>query len=561
MHRKRHPELRNAFSTTHSTTQISRRDIVQRSAAAGVAAASAGMWMPADGLAKPSRSLFKLIEDKEGVFGGTLRVGIVGEPPTLDEQQTTARLVADITYPMYETLFVYDANYQPVPHLVETYSSSEDQLTHTFTLRKGITFHNDEPMTAADVIASITRWGELSGVGQRLIEKLDNLVEIDEITIELHLSETFGPLLTAFANNTQGCTIHPRSILDEIGIAPFEVDNQIIGTGPYQLTERKADAYIRLTRFEDYKSRDESIDGYSGMRNAYVDQIEFIPVPNEASRVAGLRAGDYHIITDISNDQYDSLSKEPNIVAQIQPPYKFEAFFLNWRSPLTGNLAIRQAFQSALNHDVILMASHGAEDFYVLDPGWMMQPSHWHTTAGEENYNVNDPDLARQKLEEAGYDGTPLRFLTSEERLSYYNASIVARQQLEDVGFTVEMITVDWATLLDLRGRDDEWDVFVTGHGFVPDPSQLTLVGQMGLYPGWWDSEESLALARDLIKETEFDDRYAIWEEIQERIYSEIPAVKIGDVSLASYYADAIGGWVNTIARGIPYWNLWLNDE
>ena len=60
--------------------------------------------------------------------------------------------------------------------------------------------------------------------------------------------------------------------------------------------------------------------------------------------------------------------------------------------------------------------------------------------------------------------------------------------------------------------------------------------------------------------ETDFDARYAIWEQIQEKIYTEIPAVKLGDASLASYYSERIGGWTQIIQRGVPYWNLWLND-
>jgi len=500
-------------------------------------------------------------QSEEGTYGGTLRVGILGEPPTLDEHQTTANLVADVTYPMYETLFAYDAEYQPIPHLVETYTPSEDGLTHTMTLRQGITFHNGEPMTAADVHASVTRWAEISGLGQALFEVVEEFVELDETTVELRLNSTFGPLLTALANNTQGCTIHPKSVLDAAGTLPFDDDSQLIGTGPYMLSERQADAYIRMVRFEDYVPREEPTNGYGGAKYAYLDQIEFLPVPDQAARVAGLQSDDYHIAQEISNDQYEVLSESPGIVAEIRPPSFLDMFFLNWRSPWMSNLAMRQAFQAALEHDSMLTASRGGGDFTRLDPGYMVQEVPWYTTAGEEFYNVNDPDLARQKLEEAGYDGTPLRFLTTQEYPFFYNASVIAQQQLEAVGFVIDLQVTDWATVIERRGDEDAWDIFITFHGLVTHPSQLTLVGQMGVYPGWWDSEESLALASDLLSATEFDAQYAIWEEIQRKIYTEIPAVKIGDAAIADYYSDQIGGWVSQLERGVPYWNLWLNDE
>jgi peptide/nickel transport system substrate-binding protein len=414
-------------------------------------------------------------------------------------------------------------------------------------------------MTAADVHASIMRWSQISGLGKNLFEHVSELVEVDDLTVEFRLTDPFGPLLTALANNTQGCTIHPKAIM-ETGTEPLASDDQFIGTGPYMLSERQADAYLRLARFEDYATHPDPTDGYAGARHAYADMIEFIPVPDEAARVAGLQAGDYEIAMEISNDQYEILSTTPGIVAEINPPAYEDCFFLNWRSPLMGNLALREAFRAALDHEAIMTAARGGGDFVRLDPGWMMQETPWHSTAGEELYNVNDPALAKQKLEEAGYDGTPIRFLSTQEYPYFYSASVIAQQQLEAVGFVIDLQVIDWATVIERRGKDDEWDVFVTFHGQVTDPSQLTLVGQMATYPGWWDSEESLALADQLLGETDFDARYAVWEQIQEKIYTEIPAVKLGDAALASYYSERIGGWTPLIQRGVPYWNLWLND-
>jgi peptide/nickel transport system substrate-binding protein len=463
-------------------------------------------------------------------------------------------------YPVYETLFTYDADYISVPELVDTHTVREDGLTHTMPLRQGITFPNGEPMTAADVHASVTRWASISGVGKNLFEAVDEFVEVDDHTVEFRLKQPCGTILVALSHNTQACTIHPKSIMEAAGETPFTDDSMVIGTGPYKFKERQADAYIRLERFDGFVSRDEPINGYAGRKDAWVDMIEYIPVPDVAARVAGLQAGDYHYAMQIPNDQYELLSTTPGIVAEIKDFTIFEAFFLNWRSPLMGNLALREAFRSALNHEEILIAAHGTGDFTRLDPGWMMQQTAFYTTSGEEFYNVNDPELAKQKLEEAEYDGTPLRFMTTQEYPAFYAASVIAQQQLEAVGFTIDLQVIDWATVLERRGKEDEWDVFCTSHGFVPDPSQITMVGQMGTYPGWYDSEASLALAEELLAETDFDKRFAIWEELQHNIYTEIPAVKVGDAAEAAYYSEQVGGWPLAVERGVPYWNLWLKD-
>jgi peptide/nickel transport system substrate-binding protein len=533
---------------------MTRRRLLQTSAGASAGVAATG-WL---GLT-PGVAAAALQEDEEGVRGGVLRIGTIGEPATLD-QQTTTTFTSELLYPVLETLFTYDSEYNTVPELVETHTVSDDGLVHTMTLRQGVKFHTGEEMTAADVHASVMRWSELSGVGTNLFAAVEEFVEVDDYTVEFRLTKPYGTILIALSHNTQACTIHPKAIMEAAGSTPFTDDTMVVGTGPYRFVERQPDAYIRLERFDDYISRDEPINGYAGAKHAWVDQIEFIPVPDVAARVAGLQAGDYHYAMQIPNDQFEVLSGTPGIVAEIKPPTLFECFFLNWRSPLMGELKIRQAFQAALEHQAILTAARGSDEFTELDPGWMMKQTVFYTTSGEEFYNMNDPELARQLLEEAGYDGTPVRFMTTQEYPSFYAASVIAQQQLEEAGFTIDLQVIDWATLLERRGQEGEWDVFCTSHGFVPDPSQITWVGQMGTYAGWYDSEASMALATDLLAETDFERRYEIWEELQHNAYTEIPSVKVGDAAEASYYSDQIGGWPISTERGVPYWNIWLKQ-
>jgi len=69
-----------------------------------------------------------------------------------------------------------------------------------------------------------------------------------------------------------------------------------------------------------------------------------------------------------------------------------------------------------------------------------------------------------------------------------------------------------------------------------------------------------MKLAEDLLAESDFEKRYALWEELQHNIYTEIPSVKVGDAAEAAYYSDQVGGWPATVERGVPYWNLWLKN-
>ncbi|HEV2121708.1 MAG TPA: ABC transporter substrate-binding protein, partial [Chloroflexota bacterium] len=401
-------ELTETWTGNSGKEGLSRRSLVRRAAALGVGApALASVLASTEGVqARGSRSTLQDAPG-DGVIGGTLRVATIGEPPTLDEHQTTASIVAEITYNMYETLFTYDTEYQPIPMLADSHEVSEDGLTHTIRLRQDVPFHNGDLMTADDVIASIQRWGGISGVGERLLAATEELAKVDDHTIEFRLTNPYGTLLVALSHNTQGCVIYPKSIIDATG---EEQLSEFIGTGPYRLAERQADRFIRLERFENYAAVPGEPNGYGGHKYAYFDQIEFIPVPDEASRVTGLQAGDYHIVLDVSNDQYEVLKDSSGVIAEILPPTFWDVFFLNWESPMMSNPAMREAFQAALNHEPLMRAGRGSEEFWQLGPSLMREDGPWYTDAGADRYNIYDPELAKSKLEEAGYDGTPLRF-------------------------------------------------------------------------------------------------------------------------------------------------------
>jgi peptide/nickel transport system substrate-binding protein len=190
----------------------------------------------------------------------------------------------------------------------------------------------------------------------------------------------------------------------------------------------------------------------------------------------------------------------------------------------------------------------------------MLHPTPWHSTAGQEYYNVNNPDLAKQKLQEAGYDGQPVRFMATQEYTFMYGAAIVAKQQLEAVGVNVDFRVTDWASVLENRAKKDAWEMFVTSHGFVPDPTQISYVGQMNVYPGWWSSPTSLELAAELASESDFDTRKAIFDQIQTNAYTEIPAIKIGDSSAVSFRSDKLGGFDPQFQTGMKWWNFWLKE-
>ncbi len=82
---------------------------------------------------------------------------------------TTAYIVRDHGYMIYDTLFAMDANGEIQPQMVDRYTVSEDKLTYTFTLRCGLLWHDNQPVTTADIIPSIKRWAARDALGQTVV--------------------------------------------------------------------------------------------------------------------------------------------------------------------------------------------------------------------------------------------------------------------------------------------------------------------------------------------------------------------------------------------------------
>src|SRR5580704_1132081 len=89
----------------------------------------------------------------------TLKVVMLSDLKILDPIWTTAYIVRDHGYMIYDTLFALDAKLQVQPQMVDSWKVSDDKLIYTFVLRDGLKFHDGQPVTAEDCVASIKRWG------------------------------------------------------------------------------------------------------------------------------------------------------------------------------------------------------------------------------------------------------------------------------------------------------------------------------------------------------------------------------------------------------------------
>jgi peptide/nickel transport system substrate-binding protein len=489
------------------------------------------------------------------VKGGVLRVGNLGEPPALDAHWTTASITETLTNHIYEGLYSLDKDNKPIPMLADSHTVSRDGLVYTFKLRQGIKFHNGKEMTSDDVVASLARWGKQSIYGKALFAQVDTWKALDKYTVEMKLKEKSAIVLISLAVPNNFGAIYPKEIADKF--EPAVKVTEYIGTGPYKLAEWKPDQYIRMVRFDEYKSRAEKPTGYGGGKTAYVDEIRWVPVPEVATRVAQVETGELDFADDLNLDAFDRIKRNPGARPIVSKPYYWLVAVFNKKEGLMTNQKLRQAWQAAIDIEPIMKTvAGGKSEFYRMDSSLApAEVTAWHTKLAGLPWNEKNKDKAKRLLQEAGYKKEPIRFVTTQEYKWMYDFALLTKQQLEDVGFNIDLQVVDWATLVKRRNNPKEYEVFTTGMGVFYDPTHHIYLTSS--WPGWTTDEDILKLQAELARETDPKKRTALWEKQTRQFYEKVPVIRYGDLFGLRAARNTVKGFNESTER-IRFYNVWL---
>ncbi len=475
-------------------------------------------------------------------------LAMVAEPQTLDPMASTADLVATIMQHVYETLYTFDAKWNVVPMLAESLPKvSADGKTYAIALRKGVMLHNGRELTADDVVASLQRWIDTSPRGKAVGKEIDSLKVKGPQAIEIVLKEPYAPLLSQLALPSGMAAIMAK---DSIA-TPLK---DFVGTGPYKFKERKPDQYVLLSRFDKYSARKEPASGYGGKREALIEELRFVPVPNANTRVEGALAGQYDFADLLPTEALPRLEKAAGKTAPIlTPAFGFPYLVFNTKEGVLASQPLRQAVQVALGEGEMLAAGFGDTRFFVAEGNHFPKGSPFYSTAGIDQYNQRNAPKAKDAAAKAGYKGDTLRVLTSRQYDFHYNMALLMAEQLKRAGFKVELNVVDWATLVQRRNDSKLWDIYVTHSGQFPEP--MLSPPQLGDgAPGWWDTPAKKAALQAFNTEADPAKRGALWGKVQEAVYTEVPYVNVGKFNGLSAKSPALENYQP--ATWPYFWNV-----
>jgi len=485
-------------------------------------------------------------------YGGTLRVAITGDPPTLDPHTSTAVIVLEVTSHIAEYLYVRDAEGLVQPMLATALPTvSDDGLTYTIPIREGVPFHNGQVLNADDVVASLDRWRTI-GTGRTYLSGAE-ISAIDPHTVQIVLPEPVGVLTSVLGWSEGAAVIYPASLIEEAGEQPIDAP---IGTGPYKLKEWRRGQEVVLERFDDYVGLDSDPSGDAGRKNAYLDEIRFIAVPDAATRQAGLESGEYDVNYRAAASDLELIEASDRMYAwMMRPGYNYIAV-LNHASPIMQDPNVRRALAAAIDVYPLVLGAFGNDEVFAITPSIVPREygAMHNDQAGVDLYNLGDVELAAALLADSSYDGTPIRWLTSRDYDYQYRGTLIAVDQVSAVGFDSEIIVRDWATTVSIRSDPTAWDVFIGNFTIAPEPEMIayltpTYLNSYGGSPEFRDAMERLA------KTTDVTERQRIWGEGQQAFYEDAGAIQMANTFLLNAYSSD----VHVEARYFLFqaWNTW----
>ncbi|MEO1091536.1 MAG: ABC transporter substrate-binding protein [Pseudomonadota bacterium] len=457
----------------------------------------------------------------------TLRVVPHSDLKIIDPIWTTAYITRDHGYMVFDTLLATDADGVIQPQMAEDWTVSNDGLLYTFTLRDGLTFHDGAPVTAADVVASLERWAEKDVMGRQLMSFTASLTAVDERTVELRLNAPYGLVELALAKPSSNVPfIMPARI------AATPADEQIseaIGSGPFVFDAEAWEPGNRVVyrRFDDYVPRDEPASWGAGAKEAMVDTVEWLSMPDTQTAVNALITGEVDLVEQMPHDLLPLVETEGDVEVLSPNPLGYQYMFrMNWKHAPFDDVRVRRAALAALNQRSFLEAAIGNPNYFVECAAMFVCDTPLATEAGAEIVMASDPERSKELLSEAGYDGLPIVLMHSTDLQVLTNLAPVAAQLLRQGGFTVDMQSMDWQTLVSRRAKmeppaDGGWNAFLTAWvaADVTNPIGAAGFAASGdtAWFGWPEDAELESLRSAFATATDEDQQRELAEAIQLR--------------------------------------------
>ncbi len=421
--------------------------------------------------------------------------------------------------------------------LAESYSVSDDGLTWTFNLRQDVVWHDGEPLTADDVVFTYetiqSAEDDIAPFRPRFLQNGEPIQfeATDDYTVVATLTEPNASFFTDIS-----VPIVPRHALEGQNLREGEFNRAPIGSGPFKVVEWNTGESIVLEANENY---------FRG--RPCLDRIIFQIIPEDQAQVNALLTGDIDFVDNVPGSSVGQFENNPDFTVTVaELDSLFQVFFNNALEKYENPL-VRQALMVAIDRQALIdtvLQGYGQVHNSHFDA---VVPFYAQDKLGGYDY---DPVRAGEMLDEAGvtdsdgdgireWNGEPftVQLVTFTEGFrDYSDYAQVVQAYWEDVGVTVELDQRDLSTLVDQlyvnRVLDKPFETHTSGWSQIgPEPNSYAnfYVTTEALGPNIpnYDNPEVNDLFAQGQRETDFDARMAIYEQIEQILWSDLPTIPL----------------------------------
>jgi len=496
----------------------------------------------------------------------TFVFGNQGEPVSLDPAIITDGISSRITVQIYEGLVKYKgATTEIISALAEKWEVSKDGTVWTFTLHKGVKFHDGNPCDAAAIVWNFDRWrlskhpqhenqikagqtfeyyeAQFGGFDEKsLITKVE---AVNPQTVRITLKNPQGPFLANLAMFVFDI-VSPKAV-EKHGL---NFGKNPAGTGPFKFVEWKVGQEVILEANKDYWDK------------AHMPKVQRVVVRNikdNSQRLAALKAGELHGFEGLNPDDVKVVRADPNLQIIFRPTNTTGYVAFNYKVKELRDGRVRQAIAHAINKKGIVDALYGGTGMVANQ---FPPPPLWGYNKELKDYEYN-PERAKQLLRDAGFgqglkditwdDGKkePLQFWYMPVSRPYYpNPKEIAEAiaaDLAKVGITVQLQTTDWAVYLDKR-KNGQLPLYMlgwTGDNGDPDNFVCYFFCSPGASrEGFYANQQLTDVLMEAQKATDQPKRAALYRKAEQMIHDDVARIFIANNQPPLPFSKKVKGYV-----------------
>lgn len=490
------------------------------------------------------------------------------DPQTLDPARVSDTYGRSVAQQLFDGLVQFDSTLMVTPALAEFWKATRDGMTWTFTLRKGVRFHDGSELTAQDVVYSLTRvldpatrsggadlFLHIQGAGEfraGRAKTVTGLRALDRSTVQVVLTDATVPLVSLLAVGQ--AKIVPEAVAtrnaDTFGLRP-------VGTGPFKFVRWERGKEIVLDANEAH---------FGGVPRLTRLVFRIFPGHHWDDAFAEFQKGQLEDTVPPSRG-YREIVRDPRWTYLRRSMISIRFYGFNTRVKPTDDRRVRLALVHAIDRPRLIREVHDGRDVAargILPPGSLG----YNPNLGGHGY---DPERARQLLAEAGYPGgrglPPIVITSSVNAEPFLREHDYVRRALAAIGVKVEFSYVtDWPTFSAALAQQRLQAFMYAWYADVPDPDNFLSKLFDSRSPrnifGYANPGVDALLARGRA-ETDVQRRVEAYRRAEEQILGDAPLIPILHHSYERLFQPNVRG-IEVSGLGDPYLQLrkmWLDPR